>query len=60
MWLTVVPGLLPLSPGLGAVHVAVLGARELVTQDAHNHLLPQHGARQSSQPSVEVFLHDLK
>ena len=47
-------------PGVRAVHVAVLGAGELVTQDAHDHLLPQHGARQPSQPEVDVVLDDLR
>ena len=49
-----------LGPGVSAVHVAVLGAGELVTQDAHDHLLPQHGARQPSQPEVDVVLDDLR
>ena len=57
--LTVLCVALPLPPGLRAVHVAVLGAGELVTQDDHNHLLPQHGARQPSQPEVDVVLDDL-
>ena len=41
------------------VDVAVLYGGELVAQDQRDHLLPQHGAGQASQPGVDVVLQDL-
>ena len=41
------------------VDVAVLHGGELVAQDQRDHLLPQHGAGQASQPGVDVVLQDL-